>query len=166
MPLFRPPDAEDDRTGVERGEPAHPRDPVADPPRSRVVEAAPQMAPATGRRALFHSTAVAALDGPEWAAGMSRPGTRKRMRVGGEGDHPAHEPEHDRQFLDRLGASRERDMEIDKDKILEALRRRGQHQRAEWLDKEMPDRIDTVRNSGLLSMLNLDPAEFADQPTP
>lgn len=57
-------------------------------------------------------------------------------------------------------------MEIDKDKILEALRRRGQHQRAEWLDKEMPDRIDTVRNSGLLSMLNLDPAEFADQPTP
>ncbi|WP_326556870.1 hypothetical protein [Micromonospora sp. NBC_01796] len=56
-------------------------------------------------------------------------------------------------------------MEIDKDKILEALRRRGQHHRAEWLDKEMPDRIDTVRNSGLLSTLNLDPAEFADQPT-
>ncbi|MEV4628474.1 hypothetical protein AB0J90_19610 [Micromonospora sp. NPDC049523] len=56
-------------------------------------------------------------------------------------------------------------MEIDKDKILEALRRRGQHHRADWLDKEMPDRIDIDRNSGLLSTLDLDPAEFADQPT-
>jgi hypothetical protein len=56
-------------------------------------------------------------------------------------------------------------MEIDKHKILDALRRRGQHQRAEWVDKTLPDRIDTVRNSGLLATLNLDPAEFTDQPT-
>ena len=56
-------------------------------------------------------------------------------------------------------------MEIDKDKILDALRRRGQHHRAEWVDRELPDRVDTVRNSGLLATLNLDPAEFADQPT-
>lgn len=56
-------------------------------------------------------------------------------------------------------------MEIDKHKILEVLRQRGQHHRADWVDREFGDRIDTVRNSGLLSTLNLDPADFAEQPT-
>lgn len=57
-------------------------------------------------------------------------------------------------------------MEIDKLKIVEWLRGRGQHARADWIDKELPDRVDTVRNAGLLSTLGLDPADLADQPAP
>jgi hypothetical protein len=56
-------------------------------------------------------------------------------------------------------------MEIDKDKILDALRRRGQDARADWVERTLPDRVDTVRNAGLLATLDLDPADLADQPS-
>jgi hypothetical protein len=56
-------------------------------------------------------------------------------------------------------------MMIDKRRILDALRRRGQHARAEWVDRELPDRVDTVRNAGLLATLDLDPADLADEPS-
>jgi hypothetical protein len=55
-------------------------------------------------------------------------------------------------------------MEIDKHKIVEALRRRGQHHRADWVDRALPDPVDTVRNAGLLATLGLNPAELADRP--
>lgn len=55
-------------------------------------------------------------------------------------------------------------MLIDKGKIVDALRRRGQHDRADWVDRELPDRVDTVRNAGLLATLHLDPAELTDEP--
>ncbi|MBE1492730.1 hypothetical protein [Plantactinospora soyae] len=55
-------------------------------------------------------------------------------------------------------------MEIDKLKIVEWLHGRGQHARADWVAKTLPDRVDTVRNSGLLATLGLDPADLADQP--
>lgn len=57
-------------------------------------------------------------------------------------------------------------MEIDKLKIVTWLRGRGQHARADWVDRELPDQVDTVRNAGLLATLGLDPAELADQPSP
>jgi hypothetical protein len=57
-------------------------------------------------------------------------------------------------------------MMIDKGKILEALRRRGQHTRADWVDRTLPDRVDTVRNAGLLATLELDPADLSDEPSP
>jgi hypothetical protein len=56
-------------------------------------------------------------------------------------------------------------MMIDKSKILDALRRRGQYARADWVDRELPDRVDTVRNAGLLATLNLDPADLTDEPS-
>lgn len=56
-------------------------------------------------------------------------------------------------------------MNIDKSKVLEALRHRGQHSRADWVDRELPDRIDTAQHSGILATLNLNPVDFADPPS-
>ncbi|MFE9207310.1 hypothetical protein [Micromonospora sp. NPDC007230] len=56
-------------------------------------------------------------------------------------------------------------MKIDKSKVLEALRERGQHSRADWVDRELPDRIDTTKHSGILATLDLNPADFADPPS-
>lgn len=56
-------------------------------------------------------------------------------------------------------------MKIDKSKILEALRSRGQDVRADWVDKELPDEVDTFRHGGLLATLGLDPKDFADRPS-
>ncbi|MEN3609551.1 hypothetical protein [Plantactinospora sp. ZYX-F-223] len=57
-------------------------------------------------------------------------------------------------------------MEIDKLKIIEWLRGRGQDVRADWIDRELPDRVDTLRHAGLLSTLGVDPADLADRPAP
>ncbi|MEV0153817.1 hypothetical protein AB0H57_08770 [Micromonospora sp. NPDC050686] len=56
-------------------------------------------------------------------------------------------------------------MKIDKSKIVEALRHRGQHSRADWVDRELPDHVDTAQHSGILATLNLNPADFADPPS-
>jgi hypothetical protein len=53
-------------------------------------------------------------------------------------------------------------MKIDKSKIVEMLRSRGQHDRAEWVDRELPDRVDTTKNAGILATLDLNPADLAD----
>jgi hypothetical protein len=53
-------------------------------------------------------------------------------------------------------------MIISKDVVLTALRERGQPARADFVDKELPDRIDSIRHGGLLAMLHLDLAELAD----
>jgi hypothetical protein len=58
-------------------------------------------------------------------------------------------------------------MIIDKSRLLDTLRRRGQGVRADWVDRELPDRIDTYHNAGLLATLRLsadDLAELADSP--
>ena len=57
-------------------------------------------------------------------------------------------------------------MMIDKNRILDALRRRGQHTRADWVDRTLPARVDTARNAGLLATLGLDPADLSDEPSP
>jgi hypothetical protein len=57
-------------------------------------------------------------------------------------------------------------MMIDKGRILDALRRRGQHTRADWVDRTLPDRVDTVKNAGLLATLGLDPADLSDEQSP
>lgn len=56
-------------------------------------------------------------------------------------------------------------MLIDKGKIVDALRRRGQHDRADWVDRQLPDRVDTLRNASLLATLDLDPTDLADEPS-
>lgn len=51
-------------------------------------------------------------------------------------------------------------MEIPKDQILELLRNRGDNDKADQADKELPDNVDTERDSGLLSKFGVDPSEL------
>ncbi|BAL86052.1 hypothetical protein AMIS_8320 [Actinoplanes missouriensis 431] len=53
-------------------------------------------------------------------------------------------------------------MTISKAVVIAALRERSQHARAEFVDRELPDRIDPARHSGLLAMLHLDPVALAE----
>jgi hypothetical protein len=50
---------------------------------------------------------------------------------------------------------------ISKAVVIAALRERGQHDRADFVDRELPDRIDPARHGGLLATLHLDPAALA-----
>lgn len=52
-------------------------------------------------------------------------------------------------------------MEIPKDKILELLRSRGDDDKADQADNELPDQVETERDSGLLDKLGIDPKELA-----
>jgi hypothetical protein len=45
---------------------------------------------------------------------------------------------------------------IHKVDITAALRARGQDDRADWVQKTLPDHVDTARNDGLLKLLDLD----------
>ena len=51
-------------------------------------------------------------------------------------------------------------MEIPKDKVLELLRSRGDDSKADQADKELPDQVDTERDSGLLDKFGIDPSEL------
>jgi hypothetical protein len=53
-------------------------------------------------------------------------------------------------------------MIISKESVLAALRERGQTARADFVDRELPDQIDTNQHGGLLATLNLDLAKLAD----
>ena len=55
-------------------------------------------------------------------------------------------------------------MLIEKEKILAILRSRGQDTRAEWVDKELQDEVDTDRHGGLLATLRLTPEDLAGRP--
>ena len=48
-------------------------------------------------------------------------------------------------------------MQIDKTQILELLRSQGNHEQASQADNELPQQVDTERDSGLLGNLGLDP---------
>jgi hypothetical protein len=47
-------------------------------------------------------------------------------------------------------------MQIHKRDITKALRDRGQDDRADWVEKTLPDLVDSARNDGLLKLLDLD----------
>ena len=51
-------------------------------------------------------------------------------------------------------------MMIDKQVILKTLRDRGQTTRADWVDRELPEEVDTYIHAGILATLRLDPAAF------
>lgn len=53
-------------------------------------------------------------------------------------------------------------MFIDKNKILQVLRSRGLHHRADWVDRQLPDQVDIAHNAGLLATLNLTPEDLAN----
>jgi hypothetical protein len=51
-------------------------------------------------------------------------------------------------------------MEIPKDKILELLRQRGEHDKAEQADKELPAQVDPDRDQGILEKVGIDPQDL------
>jgi hypothetical protein len=51
-------------------------------------------------------------------------------------------------------------MTIPKELIVAELRRRGQHMRAEFVDRQLPDEVDPNKHGGLLATLNVDLAEL------
>ena len=52
-------------------------------------------------------------------------------------------------------------MTIPKDVIIAELRKRGLHQRADFVDRQLPDEVDPVHHGGLLATLHLDIAELS-----
>jgi hypothetical protein len=50
-----------------------------------------------------------------------------------------------------------RHMNIDKAQIIASLRARGLDDRADWVDRILPDLVDTTKNESLLKMLGIDP---------
>ena len=51
-------------------------------------------------------------------------------------------------------------MEIPKEKILDLLRERGEHDKAERADQELTDRVDPERDRGILEQLGIDPQDL------
>jgi hypothetical protein len=51
-------------------------------------------------------------------------------------------------------------MEIPKDKILELLRDRGDYDKTEQADRELPDQVDPERDKNILDRLGIDPQEL------
>jgi hypothetical protein len=47
-------------------------------------------------------------------------------------------------------------MHIHKAEIISVLRSRDLHARADWVDRELPDLVDTYKNGALLQMLGVD----------
>jgi hypothetical protein len=52
-------------------------------------------------------------------------------------------------------------VEIPKDKILELLRERGEGDKAEQADQELPDQVDTEQHGDLLEKYGIDLQELA-----
>ena len=50
---------------------------------------------------------------------------------------------------------------VDRAEIVAALRSRGLHARADWVDRELPALVDTERNAALLRTLDIDPASMS-----
>lgn len=51
-------------------------------------------------------------------------------------------------------------MEIPKDQILQLLRSRGEDQKAQKADGQLPDNVDTEKHAGLLQQLGIDPQDL------
>jgi hypothetical protein len=46
--------------------------------------------------------------------------------------------------------------------VVEVLRQRGEDARADWVDRALPDELDTTANASLLATLRIDPSQFVD----
>ncbi|MCE0486401.1 hypothetical protein [Ornithinimicrobium sediminis] len=51
-------------------------------------------------------------------------------------------------------------MQIDKAQIIEFLKSRGEQDKASQADSELPQQVDTERDSGLLEKYGIDPKEL------
>ena len=52
-------------------------------------------------------------------------------------------------------------MQINKSQIIELLKSRGDHDKAGQADQELPDTVDTDKDSGLLSKFGVSPQDLA-----
>ena len=48
-------------------------------------------------------------------------------------------------------------MQLDKQQVIEFLKSQGQHEKAQQAQGELPDTVDTDKDSGLLSKFGVDP---------
>jgi len=51
-------------------------------------------------------------------------------------------------------------MQIDKDQVISFLQQRGDDANAEQAREELPDRVDTEKDAGLLAKFGIDPSEL------
>jgi hypothetical protein len=51
-------------------------------------------------------------------------------------------------------------MQIPKDQILDLLRSRGEDDKAQQADRELPDKVDPERDRGTLDQLGIDPQDL------
>lgn len=51
-------------------------------------------------------------------------------------------------------------MEIPKDQILQLLRDRGDHDKAQQADQQLPDQVDTDQHSDLLGKIGINPSDL------
>ena len=51
-------------------------------------------------------------------------------------------------------------MQFDKSQVLELLRSRGETDKAQQAEQQLPDKVDTDQDSGLLSQLGIDPQDL------
>jgi hypothetical protein len=52
-------------------------------------------------------------------------------------------------------------MNIDRAEIVAILRSRGMQARADWVERELPQIVDTYSNGALLQMLGIDPTTMS-----
>jgi hypothetical protein len=55
-------------------------------------------------------------------------------------------------------------MTVARQRIIDTLRARGQHARADWITQELPEQVDLAKHVGLLATLRIDPAELVEAP--
>ena len=53
-------------------------------------------------------------------------------------------------------------MEIPKDQILQLLRDRGDHDKADQADQQLPDQVDPEQHSDLLKKIGIDPSDLPE----
>ncbi|WIM94095.1 hypothetical protein ACTOB_006096 [Actinoplanes oblitus] len=51
---------------------------------------------------------------------------------------------------------------IRKADIVAILHSRGKHARADWFERQLPEVVDTGKNSSLLATLEIDPTELSE----
>lgn len=54
----------------------------------------------------------------------------------------------------------EYEVEISKDQIIDMIRQQGDPDKASQAERELPDQVDTDRDSGLLTKFGIDPADL------
>jgi hypothetical protein len=60
--------------------------------------------------------------------------------------------------------TKEQPMTVARQRIIDTLRARGQHARADWITQELPEQVDLAKHVGLLATLRIDPAELVEAP--